>query len=578
MKKMKFEYKITLLYLLLGILWILFSDKLLALTFRNPESISYYQSVKGIFFILLTAAFLFTLVKRNTEREKQARLTIKESEEKYRTIYENAPLAYQSLDADGKVVDVNPEWCYMLGYQREEAIGKRFVNFLNSESIPHFETIYPELKQKGEINTSLKMEKKNGDPIFVMYAGKAAYDEVQNFTSTYCTFKDITPEYLAKEQLTASEEKHKALFHENKSIILLVDDENGQIVDANVSALKYYGYSYDEIRKLNISDINILSKDEIEKEKQTVEKEGRDYFNFRHQLSNGEIRNVQVYSGKIEVQNKVMEYAVIHDISRQVKAEKELIAAKERAEESDRLKSAFLANMSHEIRTPMNGILGFVKLLQTPKMSSGQYDVFVNYIKESSERLMNTINDIIEISKIESGEVAVFKSLIDLKDFMYYLYGFFKPEADAKNLNFKLVITENAENVILKTDKNKLESIMINLIKNALKFTTEGFVEFGCTRKENKLFFHVRDSGIGIPKDKFQSIFQRFVQANASHTRSHEGSGLGLSIAQAYAKSLGTSINLESDVGKGSKFSFELEITPLENAAHFTNFFSSTGK
>jgi signal transduction histidine kinase len=232
--------------------------------------------------------------------------------------------------------------------------------------------------------------------------------------------------------------------------------------------------------------------------------------------------------------------------------------SREKAEESDRLKSIFLANMSHEIRTPMNGILGFVNLLEDPHISDENYKNYIDYVKKSSERLLDTINDIIEISKIESKEATLNLSKVDLNESINFLFGFFQPAAKNKGLQFNLKNSFSNEKIFIYTDKNKLESVLANFIKNAIKFTQEGSIEFWCQRKNDSFLFWLKDTGIGIPKARHEAVFERFIQADLNITKPYEGSGLGLSIAKAYAELLGGKIWLESEEGEGSTFWFSL--------------------
>ena len=230
----------------------------------------------------------------------------------------------------------------------------------------------------------------------------------------------------------------------------------------------------------------------------------------------------------------------------------------EKAEESDRLKSVFLANMSHEIRTPMNGILGFVNLLENSEISSENYKQYVGLVRKSSERLLDTINDIIEISKIQAKEAALNVTAFDLNESVRFLFDFFKPAANEKKLSLSLKNTVADKKIRLQTDKIKLESILSNLIKNAIKFTHEGSIEFGVQQDKNSIRFYVKDTGIGIPAERLNVIFERFTQADLTITKPYEGSGLGLSISKAYVDLLGGEIFVESEEGKGSIFTFIL--------------------
>jgi len=235
----------------------------------------------------------------------------------------------------------------------------------------------------------------------------------------------------------------------------------------------------------------------------------------------------------------------------------ELNSAKNRAEESDRLKTAFLANMSHEIRTPMNGILGFAQLLKDPELSGSDQQEYLSIIEKSGFRMLNIINDIVNISKIESGIVELFPEQFSLKTLIADQCDFFLPHAQSKNLVLTNKTQEYAP-IMLFTDKFKLESILSNLIKNAIKYTKTGAIEIGYTRNDLGVKIYVKDTGIGIPKDRHKAVFERFVQADIADKMALQGAGLGLAISKAYAAQLKGKIYLESEVGKGSVFYLEI--------------------
>jgi signal transduction histidine kinase len=237
---------------------------------------------------------------------------------------------------------------------------------------------------------------------------------------------------------------------------------------------------------------------------------------------------------------------------------RELVLAKERAEESDRLKSAFLANMSHEIRTPMNGILGFSSLLKEPGLTGEKQQEYIKVIEKSGHRMLNLINDIIDLSKIESGLMLVNRKEVNICEQIDNMYDLFNPEAELKGLHFVIKNKLSADEAVVITDPEKVESILSNLIKNAIKFTSQGSIELGCDRKGEELEFFVKDSGIGIPKERQEAVFERFIQADIADKMAWQGAGLGLSISKAYVEMLGGKIWLESLEDKETTFYFTL--------------------
>jgi len=239
---------------------------------------------------------------------------------------------------------------------------------------------------------------------------------------------------------------------------------------------------------------------------------------------------------------------------RHMKQKEELIKATVKAEESDKLKSAFLANMSHEIRTPMNGIMGFAGLLKEPDLTGEQQQQYIKVIEESGVRMLNIINDLVDISKIEAGQMDVNISQFNLNELLDYTYTFFRPEVERKGVQLFLDKKLGANEVTVRSDREKIYAIVTNLVKNASKYTSKGYIKFGIDRTENEITFFVHDTGIGIPKEKQEVIFNRFIQADTSLSRDYEGAGLGLAITKAYVEILGGKIRVESEPDVGTSF------------------------
>jgi signal transduction histidine kinase len=228
---------------------------------------------------------------------------------------------------------------------------------------------------------------------------------------------------------------------------------------------------------------------------------------------------------------------------------------KEKAQEADKLKSAFLANMSHEIRTPMNGIMGFAELLKGPNLSQEQQQYYISIIEKSGTRMLNLINDLLDISRIESGLMEVAYRDVQINNVMNDAYSFFRPQADVKHIGLHLICPPG-EDPVVTTDQDKVNAILINLVKNAINYTDTGFVEFGYHLLPSVIEFFVRDTGVGIPLHRQEAIFERFIQADISDRMARQGAGLGLSISKAYVQLLGGRIWVESKPGEGALFRF----------------------
>lgn len=369
---------------------------------------------------------------------------------------------------------------------------------------------------------------------------------------------------IRSEQLNQSEKSYRAIFHNNQSIMMLIDPNNGNIVDANQAALNFYNYSLEEFTSIKISDINILPPKKV-KQAMEISKSQSNYFLFKHRLSSGEIKDVEVYSEHMIINNNELLFSIVHDISELRKTQQELIIAKKRAEESDKLKTAFLANMSHEIRTPLNSILGFSDLIINPHNTLEQNSRFSNIINTSGLQLMRIIDDIIDISHIESKQLKVSLSPISTNKTLEKIADTFKNTVlNSKNkvVDFKLQIPNTKKDFIINTDEVRFTQICNNLLRNAWKFTNEGYIEIGYIHIKNNskehLKFYVKDTGCGIAENKFDLIFDRFSQVAYDEYR--EGNGLGLSITEGLVKLLGGEMELESTLGKGSCFYFTIPL------------------
>ncbi len=269
----------------------------------------------------------------------------------------------------------------------------------------------------------------------------------------------------------------------------------------------------------------------------------------------------------LELSNQNREYLSLNEEYKLIN--KELLQAKEKAEESDRLKTAFLQNMSHEICTPMNAIMGFSSLLPDSFNDKEKLLQYSNIIEQRCNDLLDIINDILNISKIESGQNTVNIEECNINELFSELHLFFRDYQNRFNKHHLNLLVPSAVNeaiTIIKTDKVKLKQILINLISNAFKFTERGSIQYGCMQADNKIKFFVSDTGIGIPKDKMDFIFERFTQIKNSSIQIIGGTGLGLPIAKGLAGLLGGHIWLESECNKGTTFFFTIDNISGEEA------------
>ena len=249
---------------------------------------------------------------------------------------------------------------------------------------------------------------------------------------------------------------------------------------------------------------------------------------------------------------------LLRDISERKQSEMEIVKALDKANESDRLKTAFLQNISHEIRTPLNGIIGFSNLLQEEDITKEEIKEFTNIIQNSGKRLIEIVNNVLDISKIEAGSVHIINKSFCLNTLIKSLHDFFLPIALSKNIVLSYNYLNNDDDSQIQSDEGKINQIMTNLINNAIKFTKSGIVDFGYKVINNEIEFYVKDSGIGIPEEMHRKVFERFIQGDLSISRGYEGSGLGLAICKGLVDILGGNIWVKSEVNIGSTFSFTI--------------------
>ena len=527
---------------------------------------------------------------------------LQEYEMRYRRLFETAQDGILILDFEtGKITDANPFIIKIIDYPLEEILGKELWEIGLFSNKQQSETAFIELKTNGYIRfDDMPIQRRNGKITEVEFISNVYL--VNNIKVIQCNIRNITERKLAEAALTFSESRYRRLFETAQDGILLLDFETGKITDANPFIIKIIDYPLEEILGKELWEIGLFSNKE-QSETAFIELKTNGYIRFEDmpiQRRNGKLTEVEFISNVYLVNNikviqcnirnitdrKLAECALIESeqnlkmqnaeylhlnleylAQNEVLTESlehiknindELIVSKVKAEESDMLKSAFLANMSHEIRTPMNAIVGFSGFLLQPGLSKEKIADYVQIINTSSQQLMSVISDIIDISKIEAGQISIDLEWVNINKLMNELYTTYKIVVEKKNISLNYSCNRPNDLIQVKTDGNRIRQVLCNLLNNAIKFTKEGKIEFGYNLEEDYLVFYVKDTGIGIAPENQELIFQRFRQIGSNDEQIYSGNGLGLSISKALVERLGGSITVTSEIGTGSTFIFTI--------------------
>ncbi len=491
---------------------------------------------------------------------KEAEAQLRESEELARKLIATVPDIIIRTNLDGEVVFVNDAISRTFPFlNKEDVLGRNMMDFIADKD-----------KEIVAENTRLMFEKTLGLKEYQMHVGDGTlYDISVNGDVLRNAQNKPTGMVYVLRNVTERKKSERELIKlstavEQSPAVVVITDLAGNIEYANPKFTELTGYQTEEVIHQNarIMKSGHFSPDTYVDLWETITAGDEWHGEFHNKKKNGELFWERASISPIRnKEGKIINYIkVAEDISAMKQKEQELRDALEKAKESDRLKSAFLSNMSHEIRTPMNGILGFTQLLKEPQLTGDEQESYINIIEKSGQRMLNTINDIIDISRIESGQEEVVSTEFNVNKILNDQFEFFQPEAKRKGIELTSHTSLTATEATILSDKHKLEGILINLIKNAIKFTDSGTINFGCTISydHKKLEFYVRDTGIGIPANRVNAIFNRFEQADIEDSRVYEGSGLGLAISKAYAEMLGGSIQVESKEGIGSVFQFTI--------------------
>ncbi|WP_430814603.1 PAS domain S-box protein [Carboxylicivirga sp. RSCT41] len=482
---------------------------------------------------------------------------VKDSEERFRALSEAASEGI-IITEKGICIEANKSGCEMFGYTREEVVGISATQVFHESCR---EMVLNNIRREYDGTYEALAVRKDGSTFIAEIKGQNYIYQGRNVRIT--SVRDISEYKKAQQALIESEGKYREVV-ENAGDGILIGNLKGEVIEVNQAFLNMTGFCEEDILNRHIRH---LFDPEVIKEKPLrfdLLNEGQSVIIERDIIGkNGQSIPIEMNSKRPHANYYL---AIVRDLRERKKVEnilklknKELLEAKEKAEESDHLKSAFLANMSHEIRTPMNGIIGFAELIKSDYAKEGKDNTYLDIIISSGHQLLHIINDVLEISRIETGQVKLNYKKFDLKYLINELITFFSHAAGIQHN--KLNFIQPDEEIVIRCDEAKLRQILTNLINNAIKFTQNGTVEVECANANNNIRISVKDTGIGIPDEYLDRIFDRFLQAE-NRNLMHNGTGLGLSICKKYIELMKGEIWVESKVGEGSTFTFTLPLMP----------------
>ncbi len=509
---------------------------------------------------------------RDISQRKKAEEELNQSKKEFQNYFESAANGMSVTLPDKKWIAVNLRLTQMLGYTSEELLGLTWMSVTHPEDLVKNMNLFQQALD-GKISkyeTNKRLICKDGRVVYVTLSTVCEYNpdgSVHHFLSSYF---DITKRVLAEEQIQQEQIMLRTLIDNLPDMIYVKDIECRKLV-ANIADVKNIGYNLED-EVLGKTDLELFPGETGLRgyaDDKTVIDSGTAIINREEDFINKEGTRRWLVTSKLPLLNKDGKITGLvgigHDITERKNNEAELVLALEKAEESERLKSAFLANMSHEIRTPLNAIIGFSGFLAQPDLPPEKRESFIQILDASNDQLISIINDILDISSIEANQIKLSQDLFSLDGLLDELYLTYEKQAENKGLKFICRKPENKEIIQLISDENRLRQVLGNLLNNALKFTPKGEIELGYKLNQSHIEVYVRDTGIGVAAKEQSRIFDRFSQVDSSATRTYGGNGLGLSISKAFIEKIGGKIILKSEEGKGSVFSVHLPVEIITN-------------
>jgi len=509
------------------------------------------------------------LILKESELRKLAENQLKASEERYRKVIETTDTGYAVCDNDGIILEANRQYAHMAGYDSPaEVVGKSVQNWTSSKDYTLYKSLIDKCKKNGSVqNLELEFINKNSRFPIEINASKIDYKQQEQII-ILC--RNILERKLAKEELMKERSLLRTLIDHLPSGVFVKDFNYRKVIANPLHTISVLGHlrrsgKNSAIDIIGKTDFEVFSKEEAEaflKDDSRVIEKGEAILNQVEPGWGPDDEKIWLLVSKVPLKaidgSVTGMVGITTDITNQKKFEEQLIVARDKAVQSDRLKTAFLNNISHEIRTPLNAIIGFSGLLKDTDLTEERRDHFIEIIGQSSNQLLLIITDIINIATIEAGQLKYNTGKVDINSSINILYEQYKGTADFKNLEFTFTTNLPSSEAFIETDATKFIGVLSNLINNALKFTEEGSVSFGYQVEEDTIIFFVEDTGIGIKPVHHNAIFERFWQVDSPFSNKYGGTGLGLSISKTYVELMGGRIWLTSEEGNGSIFYFTL--------------------
>ena len=531
------------------------------------EGLADLAFVSGIGSTLFVTLFIGLLVQRNrtiAEKVQAATTELAASEERSRLLLESTHEGIFGVDTHGVVSFVNASAAEQLGYQRQELLGKEahpLIHYARADGSPYPIEQCPMRAaladgKASQINDDV-LWRKDGSSLDVEYTSVPIRKQ-DEILGAVVVFRDVGEQRRAQEAL---QKLSRAVEQSSSSVV--ITDVDGTIEYVNPKFTEVTGYSYDEAvgQTPRILKSGEQSPDFYEDMWQTITSGQEWHGEFRNRKKNGQVYwEIASISPIRDAEGRLTHFvAVRDDVTERKRYEEELRAARVTAESANRAKSDFLANMSHEIRTPMNGIIGMTELALDTELTPEQRD-YLNTVKSSADALLSVINDVLDFSKIEAGKLELDPIDFALRDSLADMLNTLANRAHSKGLELAYEVMPEVPDALI-GDVYRVRQIIVNLVGNAIKFTQRGEIMVGVepterTPEETTLHFFVQDTGIGIPPEKLEGIFQPFSQADVSTTRRYGGTGLGLAICVQLVELMEGRIWAESEAGQGSTFHF----------------------